>query len=56
MPDEVYRTARSGGAHIVEKFSEREKPRQGTEQGQIQQHNRGSAVPLRVNGTPLSVA
>lgn len=31
-PDQVYRTARGGRANIVDKFSERDKPRSGTEQ------------------------
>ena len=51
-PDEVYRTARGGGARIVDKFSETEKTLPDTKK---ETENRGSAVPLHVKGYPLKL-
>ena len=53
-PDHVYRTARGGGARIVDKYSEKEKthPEIETKKGI---ENRGSAVPLLEEGYPLKL-
>ena len=51
-PDEVYRTARGGGARIVDKFGETEKTLPDTKK---ETENRGSAVPLHVKGYPLKL-
>ena len=51
-PDEVYRTARGGGARIVDKFAETEKTLPDTKK---ETENRGSAVPLHVKGYPLKL-
>ena len=49
-PDEVYRTARGGGARIVDQFGKTEKTPPETKK---ETNNLGSAVPLHVNGYPL---
>jgi putative transposase len=49
-PDQVYRTANGGGARIVDKYSETEKTHSG-----IETENRGSAVPLHVEGYPFKL-
>ena len=49
-PDQVYRTASGGGAKIVDKYSKLEKD--GLEK---ETENRGSAVPLHVEGYPLKL-
>ena len=51
-PDAVYRTARGGGARIVDKFGETEKTLPDTKK---ETENRGSAVPLHVKGYPLKL-
>ena len=51
-PDEVYRTASGGGARIVDQFGKTEHPRPETQQDT---EHRGSAVPLHVNGDPLTL-
>ena len=49
-PDHVYRTAGGGGAMIVDKYSEKTKTH-----SEIETKNRGSAVPLHVEGYPLKL-
>jgi len=49
-PDEVYRTASGGGATIVDKYSRAEKT-----PSEKETENRGSAVPLQVQGYPLKL-
>ena len=53
-PDQVYRTASGGGAKIVDKYSKLEKD--GLEiETKKETENRGSAVPLHVEGYPLKL-
>ncbi len=49
-PVHVYRTAGGGGAMIVDKYSEKTKTH-----SEIETKNRGSAVPLHVEGYPLKL-
>ena len=51
-PDEVDRTARGGGARIVDQFGETELTPSETKE---ETENRGSAVPLHVTGCPLKL-
>lgn len=51
-PDQVYRTASGGGARIVDKYSEKEKNHPEIETKK-ETENRGSAVPLHMEGYPL---
>jgi len=53
-PDEVYRTASGGGAKIVDKYSKPEKDNSEIETKK-ETENRGSAVPLHVEGYPLKL-
>ena len=53
-PDQVYRTASGGGARIVDKYSEKEKTHSAIETKK-ETENRGSAVPLHVQGYPLKL-
>ncbi|RFC35698.1 MAG: Integrase core domain-containing protein [Candidatus Nitrotoga sp. LAW] len=53
-PDHVYRTARGGGARVVDKYSEKEKtyPEIDTKN---ETENRGSVVPLHEEDYPLKL-
>lgn len=53
-PDEVYRTASGGGARIVDKYNATEKTYSEIETKK-ETENRGSAVPLHVQGYPLKL-
>ena len=53
-PDQVYRTASGGGARIVDKYSKLEKDSLEIETKK-ETENRGSAVPLHVEGYPLKL-
>ena len=55
-PDQVYRTASGGGARIVDKYSEKEKTHsEKNTETKTESENRGSTVPLQVQGYPLKL-